>query len=251
MKKDQLKLLIIEDDLIIAQNLKENLALMGYGDAEIAPNSDSAINTFIKEKYDLCLVDIKLNHSSKDGIETVTQMNEIEKVPVIYLTSFADDLTRERAKKTNPAAYLIKPASKAQIDVAIDMALNNFYNNKKQEFHSAGCPVLSGKGFIFYKINDRYEKLYINNISAIKAERSYSILYAGNKTPVISMYLHKLMPYLEGRDIIRCHRSYAVNIHHIHSFDKNQLYVENGKELLDIPVGDQYRTEVFKLLPKV
>jgi DNA-binding LytR/AlgR family response regulator len=250
MNKNQLKLLIIEDDLIIAENLKENLIEMGYGEIDVTHNSEIAVNTFKKKIHDICLVDIKLNNSHLDGIETVSKINEIEKVPIIYLTSFSDESTRERAKKTNPAAYLIKPAGKTQIDVSIDLALANFYN-KNHDTHNISCPIFSNKGFIFVKTQKRYEKFYFRDIRVFKADGSYVELIASEKKVKVSSTLNKLMEQIKTKDFIRCHRSFAVNIQHIQSFDHESLYIENGKEIIEISIGDQYRAEVLGVLPKI
>jgi CheY-like chemotaxis protein len=125
--KNQLRILIIEDDLIIAENLKENLMDMGYRYIDVVSDSKEAISLYRQNKPDLCLVDIQLTRSPLDGIETMEKLEAGKEIPVIYLTSFIDDVTRERAKKTNPSAYLVKPANKIQIDVAIDIAVSTFF----------------------------------------------------------------------------------------------------------------------------
>lgn len=248
MNKSQLVILIVEDDLIIAENLKENLEEIGYGSIHIASNSTVALDSFTKNNPDLCLVDIQLNGSPMDGIATVLAGKMNKTCPIIYLTSFVDEATRERAKQTNPGAYLVKPANKIQIDIAIDMALNAFYN-KVQPQKALIYPLISGPDFIFLKIRkkdyERYEKFYYQDISYFKSDGSYTEVHSCEKAPIVSYNIKKTLELLNQSIYIRCHRSYAVNIQHIQSFDVNHLYVSNGNELLTIPIGDQFRVNLI------
>ncbi len=248
MERGELKILVIEDDLIIAENLKENLEEMGYNSVNIASNSITAIDYYKKMSPDLCLVDVQLNGSPMDGIATVQSENIGASCPVIYLTSFVDEQTRDRAKKTNPSAYLVKPANKTQIDVAIDMAINSFYN-KRQVTKAPLCPLFSAPSFIFLKVRikdyERYEKFFYQDISYFKSDGSYTEVHCGQKMPILSANLKKTLEIINQNIYIRCHRSFAVNINHIQSFDTSYLYVANGNEVLNIPIGDQYRESVM------
>lgn len=254
MDKSQLVILIIEDDLIIAENLKENLEEIGYGSIYIASSSIVALELFTKTNPDLCLVDIQLNGSPMDGIATILAGNMNKICPIVYLTSFVDEATRERAKRTNPGAYLVKPANKIQIDIAIDMALNTFYN-KVQPSKAPIYPLISGPDFIFLKIRnkdyERYEKFHYNDISYFKSDGSYTEVHSCEKSPLISYNLKKTLELVNHPIYIRCHRSYAVNLHHIQSFDVNHLYVANGNELLNIPIGDQYRVDLMLKITRI
>lgn len=250
MNRDQLSILIIEDELIIAENLKENLMEMGYQHFDIAADSISAINLFHEKRHDLCLVDIHLDHSELDGVETVKKINKIEKVPIIYLTGASESEILEKAKKTNPAAYLVKPASKNQIDVTIDMAMSNFYKTRDIGV-SNSCPLFSAKGFIFLKINKKYEKIYFKDIRYLKADSAYTEIFLDMKSMKVAINLNRVLEIVNTREFIRCHRSYAVNIHQIQSFDQDNLYVTFSKIIESIPIGMNFKDEVFNYLPKI
>ncbi|MCZ2101994.1 MAG: response regulator transcription factor [Chitinophagales bacterium] len=254
MDKSGLKILIVEDDLIIAENLKENLDLMGYGQIFHAHNSDRGIAIFKDIHPDLCLVDIHLQGSTLDGIDMVLSEDMGRAVPVIYLTSFADEAIRSRAKKTNPAGYLIKPASKIQIDVAIDIALSTFYKKRVAE-ESPKTPISVSKDFVFLKVKtanyECYEKFNLRDITYIKAEGSYAHVHAGHKSTLVSMTLTKILEALNHSELIRCHRSYAVNIMHVHAVDYGAFFVLNDGVLLNVPIGEQYRSDVHARLHKV
>jgi len=254
MDRNELKILIIEDDYIIAENLKENLHELGYGDVFHASNSNEGQYLLETHQPDLSIVDIQLNGSQLDGIDMVMKHKMGEKIPIIYLTSFADEEIRERAKKTYPSGYLIKPSNKTQIDVAIDMAISNFYK-KIDNTKNIICPLFSGNEFIFLKVKnkefERYEKFYLKDICYLKAEGSYTQLFIGNKLPLVSMNLNKTIKTLANPNIIRSHRSFAVNLDHVHSVDNSNLYIINGGEVIKIPIGEQYKMEVLNFLPRL
>jgi DNA-binding LytR/AlgR family response regulator len=247
-------ILIIEDDLIIAENLKENLEELGYQVPNIISSYDEIKNVDRFKEYDLTIVDVHLANSSKDGIEIVSEKKLGEQMPLIYLTAFADDKTTSRAKHTKPSAYLIKPASKQQIAVAIDFAMDEFMvKTVEEELHtkSKHCPLYSGNGNYYAKIGDRYERIKINEIVMIKASGSYSTIYTENRDYTISANLKNVLAQIVSSDIHRCQRSYAVNKNYIQSFDEDSLYVIRGAEVHCVPLGNSFKKEVLSFLPKI
>jgi len=247
------QVLIIEDDLVIAENLKENLIELGYQVTGVAPDATTAIRMYRQKQPDVCIADIYLKGSAKNGIEIMQQLNAGTEIPIIYLTSFSDHEFREKAKSTNPSAYLMKPASKTQIDVAIDFALTNFHK-KQLEIESdepGHCPFVARKGYFFIRIKDRYEKIYANDISFVMAAGSYTKIYTSERDHTISAGMKNFLKQLETNDIVRCHRSYAVNIHKVKAFDDMGLFVLQGKEVHSVPVSGQYKAILQGLLPRI
>ena len=183
-----IQVLIIEDDLIIAENLKENLLELGYQVNGIASNATAAIAMYYQHRPDICITDIYLKGSAKNGIEIMQELNAAAEIPIIYLTSFSDHEYRDKAKSTNPAAYLMKPASKTQIDIAIDFALTNF--RKKQLESEIDLPqqfsFITRKGYFFVKVKDRYEKIHAHDISLVMAAGSYTNIYTSDQEYTIS-----------------------------------------------------------------
>jgi DNA-binding LytR/AlgR family response regulator len=248
------KILIIEDDLIIAENLKENLIELQFDVIGIASRFQDAVDLFESEKPDLCLVDIYLKGSAKNGIETMEYLNAGFKIPIIYLTSFDDTEFREKAKSTNPSAYLIKPASKKQIDVAIDFALSNFHKKEIETSsfkNSEKCPFYTGSGYFFIKVNDKYEKIYAKDIAFLTASGPYCKISTFKKEYTISANMKSFLEQLNSHKVIRCHRSYAVNIDHIKAFDDISLFVLKGQEVHDIPMSNKYKQIVYSILPRI
>ena len=117
--------LIIEDELIIASDIKYILEDAGYQVMNIIKNGDEALSFLSFNNPDLVLCDINIR-GSKDGIEVAIAIQEKKKVPFVFLTSLADKPTLERAKHALPYGYIVKPFEDKDIVSAIEMALFKF-----------------------------------------------------------------------------------------------------------------------------
>lgn len=123
---ETLKILIVEDQALVAIGIQEQLAEFGYHNVALAKDSFEAIYVFKTQKPDLVLMDIDLQGSQMDGIEIANIFNEMRRVPLIYLSAHTDEKTRQRAKKTNPSSFLVKPCTDQQLEIAIEIAIETF-----------------------------------------------------------------------------------------------------------------------------
>ena len=119
------RILIVEDDPLIAEDIAESLKEIGYEIAGIAYDSDEAMQMVQTVNPDLTLLDVNLD-SEKDGIQIGEYIKDNYKFPFIYLTSYADKSTIERAKHTRPMAYIVKPFDERDLFTAIEIALFNY-----------------------------------------------------------------------------------------------------------------------------
>jgi len=124
------KILIIEDEIIIANNLKLQLESKEFT-AEIATTPEQAIELSNQLEFDLVLTDINLEHET-DGIQLINQLQLKPSVPVVFLTAYSDSQTIDRAETTQPFAFLIKPFHKEQLFLTVNMAL---LHTKKKFVH--------------------------------------------------------------------------------------------------------------------
>jgi PAS domain S-box-containing protein len=116
------KILIVEDNRIVARDLQQQLVRLGHTIAGVTARGEDVVALALESKPDLALMDIRLD-GDLDGIEAAQQLRERCGVPVIYLTAYADDQTLERATRTEPFGYLLKPFEDSQLRTAIEMAL--------------------------------------------------------------------------------------------------------------------------------
>ncbi|HYP97229.1 MAG TPA: response regulator [Polyangiaceae bacterium] len=115
-------ILIVEDDAIIAEDLRRTLIRLGYVVAGIARSSGAALDAVASTKPDLVLMDIKLKGAA-DGVQTVALLRAHSSLPVVYLTSHSDAATFERARATNPQGYLLKPFHEHELQATVAAAL--------------------------------------------------------------------------------------------------------------------------------
>jgi len=120
-----IEILLIEDEFIIAKDIKVLLGKNNFAIVDYARNYATALDLFIKNSYDLIISDINLN-DKKDGIEIIAEFSKIKKVPVVYLTAYSDLDIVKRAEKTMPFAYILKPYNNNQLKATINLALLNF-----------------------------------------------------------------------------------------------------------------------------
>jgi CheY-like chemotaxis protein len=115
--------LIVEDEGIVAKDLERTLERLGYCVAGIAASGDEAIDQAERLRPELVLMDINLR-GAHDGVETAALIGERLAVPIVYLTAYTDDATIERAKRTLPFGYLVKPFDERALRSAVEIALH-------------------------------------------------------------------------------------------------------------------------------
>jgi len=123
-------ILVVEDEQIVAEDLKQLLAGMGYRVVGTASSGETAIRLARETAPDLVMMDISLG-GSMDGTEAAQKIAEFHDAPVIYLTAFADSAIIEKAKVTRPYGYILKPYQEREIRTAIEIALYTHDLNRK------------------------------------------------------------------------------------------------------------------------
>ncbi len=129
-------ILIVEDEVLVARDLKQMLERAGYIVPGHAISSDEAIQLAEKFKPDAIMMDIHL-HGPLDGIETSKRIRSFHDTPIIYLTAHSDRDTIARMTKTDPALYLTKPYQENELIVNIDIAINKHIFAKKLKENEA------------------------------------------------------------------------------------------------------------------
>jgi len=116
------KILVVEDDTIIALTIQGRLKQFGYEVVGRASTGEDAIKKVKELQPDLVLMDIHIK-GPKDGIQTAETVYGFYGVPVVYLTAYSDENTLERAQKTSPFGYVVKPFNDETLRTTIKLAL--------------------------------------------------------------------------------------------------------------------------------
>ncbi len=123
------QILVVEDEIIVAEDIRRSAQHMGYAVLSMASSGEEAIKKAQELNPDLVLMDIMLN-GKMDGIEAAEQIRSSFNIPVIYLTAYSDEKTFERAKITEPFGYVIKPFKERELHINIEIAL---YKHKMEK----------------------------------------------------------------------------------------------------------------------
>jgi len=129
----RMRVLIVEDELIVAMDIKNTLTRLGHTVTDSVSSSADALAAVAQSRPDLVLMDILLR-DSPDGIETARLIRERYDIPVVYLTAYADQTTLERAKLTEPYGYILKPFQERDLHTSIEIAVfKHTTDNKLRE----------------------------------------------------------------------------------------------------------------------
>jgi EAL domain-containing protein (putative c-di-GMP-specific phosphodiesterase class I)/AmiR/NasT family two-component response regulator len=126
------KILIVEDEILAAENIAKHLRKQGYEVSGIVPSGEEAIAKSTDLHPNLVLMDISLQ-GDIDGIAAANQIGRQLQIPVVYMTAYADNRTLERAKSTNPYGYLVKPFKPNDLRVSIEIALQKYRSEVLKE----------------------------------------------------------------------------------------------------------------------
>ncbi|HEX9078472.1 MAG TPA: response regulator [Desulfuromonadaceae bacterium] len=119
----KMKILVVEDEWIIANDIKDSLIGMGYMVTGLAASCEEALARIEECEPDLVLMDIVLK-GDKNGIDTVREIRARYDIPVIYLTAYDNQLLVDQAKLTDNHGYLLKPFKDRELHIAIEFALH-------------------------------------------------------------------------------------------------------------------------------
>ena len=115
------KILIVEDERVVAEDIRKSLRNLGYDVPSVASSGEEAIEKAETDRPDLVLMDIVLK-GKKDGIEAAEYIRSQFNIPVVFLTAYTDEKTLEKAKITEPYGYLVKPFEDQELHATIEMA---------------------------------------------------------------------------------------------------------------------------------
>jgi CheY-like chemotaxis protein len=126
------KILVVEDEKIVALGIKRMLKHMGYIVPSIASSGEEAIKKAEITFPDLILMDIMLK-GDIDGITAATTISRKMNIPVVYLTAYSDEKMMQRAKETEPYGYIVKPFEENDLCSTIELALYRHNNKNKKD----------------------------------------------------------------------------------------------------------------------
>ncbi|MCD6065353.1 MAG: two component transcriptional regulator, LytTR family [Bacteroidetes bacterium] len=236
-----MKVLIVEDEIIIAAELSQLLQKMGYTVSGMAVNYSAAVAFLTNEMPDIVMIDINLG-GSKTGIDLGKYINETYKIPFIYLTSAIDKSTVDEALKTKPGSYLLKPFDKIAIYSSIEIALQS---KSLQPNKTAGEEQdLVIDNALFIKQKELFVKVMLDDILYFKSDKNYIEVVTADKMYLIRSTMVNLLAAVPEGIFVQSHKSYSVNIKKISAINQTMLLIGPAK----IPISDSFREKLTNRL---
>lgn len=242
------KVLIVEDEMIIAANISMQLSNLGYVVTGIIPRGEEVLEQIRHNLPDIILMDINLK-GDLDGIEIATSIQKLFKIPIIFLTANADEAHFNRAKKTNPYGFISKPFKKLDLQRAIELAIIRIQEEHALEKNlelNAGEPFILSD-CIFVRSHDKMIKVCINDVLYIEAERNYCKIHCKDKEHLLVMTLKDIEEKLTSQHFLRIHRSFIVNLYHIDEIATSHVVIAKKA----IPLSAELKKQLLLHIQKV
>ena len=249
-----IKILVVEDEMIIGAKISMHLTSLGYEVTGIVPRGEEAVMHAEQNPPDIVLLDINLK-GTIDGIETAKQMQRFGDMPIIYLTANTDEGTFNRAKSTRPFAFISKPFKQLDLQRAIELTISRMAENQTGKMEKtegitpdnddakADAPyILSDR--IFVKHKEKMVKIFIADILYIEADRNYSHIFTKNKEFMLSITLKGIEDKILSNAFLRVHRSYIINLAQVDEVAENHVII--GQKA--IPISGAMREDLLKRL---
>lgn len=221
------KILIVEDEMIIATDISILLTEFGFEVVGICTHAEQALQLINANPVDMVIMDIALK-GEMDGIEASDTVHREQGIPVIFLTSNSDSATFRRALATNPHAFVAKPFDQDDLIRTVSLTWNRVLMERASKPISqkpVGCHFATMDEQIFVRHHDELVKVQVKDILFIQADRSYCYLYTKEKKFLLSATLLSIASQLPNEVFIRIHRSYVVNVKMIDAIGDNYSYV--------------------------
>lgn len=230
-----MKILICEDELIIAEFIKETCIETGFTVCGIAKNRIEALEKLHIEKPDVVLLDINLDERMS-GVKIGEYILQHTQQPFIYITAFSDVDTLEAAIKTNPQAYLIKPVDKPTLIANLQLALYKLNHTSLSED-------------VFLEIPTESEPVNVNVSKLIHVEASgnYCTFISENAKPLLLRISISAIEDILTETHIRIHKSHIVHPTYIMRSNSLKVFLRDNSSL---PIGRKYKENISVFLKR-
>ena len=246
---EKLRILIVEDEAITAENLKETLLFLGYEVVGIASNSIEAIGFLSNEKVDLTILDIHIQ-GDKNGIWVANYIRKSHKIPFIFLTAYGDEKTLIDATSTRPYGYLLKPFTQRNLLASLQIALINFTEDSSSDYKNATTQteenkdILKKENVLYVKHKGAYVKLFLDDIYFLESNKNYIQIYLMDDKYIVRSTLKEFANLLSD-NYIQIHRSFIIDYKKVDVIKNDSVFIGPYK----VPIGSSdYKEKLFSLI---
>ena len=224
------RIIIVEDEALIADHLALLLEEMGHEVLAVVDNSDDLFRELESKNPDVVLLDIQIQ-GALDGVDISHVLNQKYQLPFIFISSNSDDRTLSRVKHSSPAGFITKPFKPEQLKTVLTLlpeASKEATVNESEASH------------FFVKDSLGHVKIAYQDVLYAKADDNYTQLITSGKRHMLSSTLKEVESKLKSHGFYRCHRSYLVNINKVDRLGGNFVMIEEH----EIPVSESLKKEL-------
>jgi two-component system, LytTR family, response regulator LytT len=223
-----IKILVVDDEVLIAEHLKDILISLGFENIKLAHNQQQALTSIAVFNPEIILLDIRME-SELVGIGIAQKVAKMYKIPFIFITAHSDKEIIQKALQTKPAGYITKPVKKMDVYAAITIAIKNL--------------EIPEEKLLIFKDGHAIVKLSIDEIFYAKGEGNYIDIVTAGKKYTIRNSLDWFMGNMPEDQFVRIHRSYVVNIKKIDKQTSNNVYIKGNA----IPVSRNMQIDLTRI----
>lgn len=224
------KILIVEDENIVALNIQKRLTELGYAVTATVSSGETAIQLAAQNPPDIVLMDIKLK-GNIDGIQAAAQMRNRFQLPVVYLTAYADDETLNRAKFTEPYGYISKPFESRDLCTTIEVALyNHQMERQRREREQWLATTLTSMGDAVITTDSKGLVTFMNPMAEMLTCWKQEEVLGNNLTQVFQTINAQTRKVVENPVVLALQKGVTVELE-----EHTLLITKNGTE---IPIDD-------------
>lgn len=240
---EEVKILIVEDEFLIAESLKMMLERLNYIVPAVFHSGTDLLREFKEGIADMILMDINLADDT-NGIDTSRTLAQYSSIPIIYITQNREEKIRKQAiYETNAIYYLNKPFNLVDVCNAIDLTLKFLNRGVMVQRDVAAGPSYLLDDAIFIKEDFSYKKIRLADILYLKAEGSYCQIQCREKSYLFSENLSYFEERLDfAKDLIRIHRSYIINVKYLERIKESSVCLD----IHEIPIGKTYKRQLLE-----
>lgn len=218
------KILVVDDEVLIAEFLKDELKALGYNNIALAHNHTQCMKQIEEFCPELVLLDIRMKNE-REGIEIAKEINEKYRIPFIFITAHSDKDIVKHALTMKPAGYITKPIKQIDVYAAVRLVESNQSENAET----------------FIVVKDGYSeiKIMLDTILYVQSDDNYIHIYTTSKKHTVRNSLEWFRENTPPETFHRTHRSYIVNIDKITKSTARSVFI--GTDEIPVSRGNQVK----------
>lgn len=221
-----LKVLIVEDEVLIAEHIKDLLFSFGMEQIHFADTKSSAIQMIKDVKPDLAILDLHLE-AAMDGLSVAKYIDETISIPYIFVTANSDKLVMQKAIDTKASAYITKPLKKSDFFATVQIALKS---NKSEEIK---CLQVKTGGSVV--------RIPYHEIKYIESNGNYIHIHTNKGKTLLRQSLEWAEEHLPKHLFLRVQRSFLINVNYVTKLNAKSLFIDE----IEIPISRTITSEVM------